>query len=91
MPLQSVHERKIMAVKIKVKNWEDFIFATGSSISATEIRTPIEHNVYNQSQIVFDKDGYVWAVNSKGMVPMYKHCPVELMAEIYFQKIKEMK
>lgn len=77
-----------MAVKIKVKNWEDFIFATGSSISATEIRTPID---YNQSQIVFDKDGYVWAVNSKGMVLMYKHCPVELMAEIYFQKIKEMK
>lgn len=80
-----------MAAKIKVKTWEDFIFATGSSISATEIRTPIEQNVYNQSQIAFDKDGYVWAVNSKGMVPMYKHCPVELMAEIYFQKMKEFK
>lgn len=79
----------MIELNINIETWDDFVFMTNSSINATEIRTPIEENRYNQTQIVFNKDGYVWACNNKGMIHLFKNCPLDLMAQIYSEKLKE--
>lgn len=69
--------------------WEDFLKISGiKDMTVTTIRTPVEENKYGQTEIVFEKDGYVFASNHHGMVPLLSQCPYSLMLKIYKAKEK---
>lgn len=74
----------------KINTWSDLLFFCGTSQSALSIQCPRDDKQYNAPSISFYEDGTVWVSGAKGSTQMFKHCPYQLMYEIFVQRHNEV-